>query len=114
MKIFRTRTYMKMAVDMEEFKNAMRKRFSFQHRGKNIIGSIAMNEIKTYLNIKDVDNEENSIITWYVKNEKLFVKILDQQLKIKVFQEKRQILSNINSKLLQVWYSIQIKDVFFK
>jgi hypothetical protein len=40
---------------MDGIKDVMRKSLSIQHRGKNMIGSIAMNEIKSYLNIEKVD-----------------------------------------------------------
>jgi hypothetical protein len=42
---------------MDGIKDAMRKRLSIQHRGKNMIGSIAMNEIKSYLSIEKIDTE---------------------------------------------------------
>jgi hypothetical protein len=42
---------------MDGIKDIMRKRLSIQHRGKNMIGSIAVNEIKSYLNIEKVDTE---------------------------------------------------------
>jgi hypothetical protein len=49
---------------MDEINDIMRKRLSIQHRGKNMIGSIAMNEIKSYLNIAKVDTEiEDEILT---------------------------------------------------
>ena len=50
--------------NMDEINDIMRKRLSIQHRGKNMIGSIAMNEIKSYLNIAKVDTEiEDEILT---------------------------------------------------
>ena len=49
---------------MDEINDVMRKRLSIQHRGKNMIGSIAMNEIKFYLKIKRIDSEvEDEILT---------------------------------------------------
>ena len=42
---------------MDNFKDLIRKRFSQQYRGKNIIWSISLNEIKAYLNIKKTDPE---------------------------------------------------------
>jgi hypothetical protein len=49
---------------MDGIKDIMRKRLSIQHRGKNMIGSIAMNEIKSYLNIEKVDSEiKDEILT---------------------------------------------------
>jgi hypothetical protein len=49
---------------MDGIKDVMRKRLSIQHRGKNMIGSIAMNEIKSYLNIDKIDTEiQDEILT---------------------------------------------------
>jgi hypothetical protein len=49
---------------MDEIKEIMRKRLSLQHRGKNMIGSIALNEIMNYFQIKKVDPEtEDQILT---------------------------------------------------
>jgi hypothetical protein len=49
---------------MENFKDLARKRLSMQYRGKNMIGSIALNEIKSYLGIEKIDSEiEDEILT---------------------------------------------------
>jgi hypothetical protein len=49
---------------MDGIKDVMRKRLSIQHRGKNMIGSIAMNEIKSYLKIEKIDTEtQDEILT---------------------------------------------------
>ena len=100
---------------MDGIKDVMRKRLSIQHRGKNMIGSIAMNEIKSYLNIAKVDTEiEDEILTWYVRHNKLFIKTTDQSLKIQIFKEKLNILKNINQKLSEIWYKIEIEDIILK
>lgn len=101
--------------DMEDFQNAIRKRLSLQHRGRNIIGSIALNEVRAYFNIADfaIDGEDK-ILTWYVRNEKLFLRITNQQLKITIFQKKSDVLWIINDKLGELWYSVRIHDIFFK
>jgi len=49
---------------METFKDLIKKRLSLQYRGKNMIGSIAINEVKSYLGIKKIDPEiEQEILT---------------------------------------------------
>ena len=40
---------------MDQIKEIMRKRLSIQHRGKNMIGSISLNEIKSYLKIEKIE-----------------------------------------------------------
>lgn len=100
---------------MDNFKDLLRKRFSQQYRGKNIIGSIAINELKKYFNIKEIDPEiEQEIITWYVKQEKLFVKTWNQNLKIQVFKDKFNIINKINEKLFEVGYKSKISDIILK
>lgn len=100
---------------MDDIKEIMRKRLSIQHRGKNMIGSIALNEIKSYLKIEKVDQEiKDEILTWYVRHEKLFLKTLDQNLKIKIFKEKSNIIKKINQKLSEVWYKVEIEDIILK
>ena len=100
---------------MDDIKEIMRKRLSIQHRGKNMIGSIAMNEIKLYLNIEKVDQEiKDEILTWYVRHDKLFLKTIEQSLKIQIFKEKLNIIKRINQKLSEIGYKTQIEDIILK
>ena len=100
---------------MDGINDIIRKRLSIQHRGKNMIGSIAINEVKSYLKIEKIDSDiENEILTWYIKNHKLFIKTIDQSLKIKIFKEKFNIIKNINQKLSEVGYKTQIEDIILK
>lgn len=100
---------------MDGIKDVMRKRLSIQHRGKNMIGSIAINEVKSYLNIEKVDTEiQDEILTGYVRHNKLFIKTLDQKLKIQIFKEKLSIIKNINKKLSEIGYKTEIEDIILK
>ena len=100
---------------MDGIKDIMRKRLSIQHRGKNMIGSIAMNEIKSYLNIEKVDSEiKDEILTWYVRHNRLFVKTTQQSLKIQIFKEKLNIIKKINQKLSEIGYKTEIEDITLK
>lgn len=100
---------------MDGINDIMRKRLSIQHRGKNMIGSIAMNELKSYLNIEKIDAEiKEEIITWYVRHDKLFIKTLTQSLKIQIFKDKSNIIQQINQKLSEIWYKTTINDVILK
>lgn len=65
-----------------------------------------MNEVKRFL------GDEN--ITWYVKFDRLFLKIQDQSQKIKIFQQKKALLENINNALSRLWYDTDINGIFFK
>ena len=100
---------------MDGIKDVLRKRLSIQHRGKNMIWSIALNEIKSYLNIEKVDTEiEDEILTWYVRHNKLFIKTTQQNLKIQIFKEKMTIEKKINQKLSEIWYKAEIEDIILK
>jgi len=100
---------------MDGIKDVMRKRLSIQHRGKNMIGSIAMNEIKSYLNIEKIDAEtQDEILTWYVRHNRLFVKTVYQSLKIQIFKEKLSIIKRINQKLSEIGYKTEIEDIILK
>ena len=100
---------------MDGINDIMRKRLSLQHRGKNMIWSIAMNEIKSYLKIEKIDTEtQDEILTWYVRHNKLFIKTSEQSLKIQIFKEKMNIIKNINQKLSEIWYKTEIEDIILK
>lgn len=100
---------------MDEINDIIRKRLSIQHRGRNMIGSLAMNEIKSYLKIGKIDSDvEDEIITWYVRYDKLFLKTNSQELKIRIFKEKIWIMNNINEKLSEVGYRTIINDIILK
>lgn len=100
---------------MDGIKDVIRKRLSIQHRGKNMIGSIAINEIKSYLKIEKIDTEtQDEILTWYVRHNKLFIKTSEQSLKIQIFKEKMNIIKNINQKLSEIWYKTEIEDIILK
>jgi rRNA-processing protein FCF1 len=100
---------------MDGINDIMRKRLSLQHRGKNMIWSIAMNEIKSYLNIEKVDTDiQDEILTWYVKHNRLFIKTTQQNLKIQIFKEKINIIKQINKKLSEIWYKNPIEDIILK
>ena len=100
---------------MDGIKDVLRKRLSIQHRGKNMIGSIAMNEIKSYLNIEKINTEaQDEILTWYVRHNKLFIKTTQQSLKIQIFKEKLNIIKKINQKLSEIGYKIEIEDIILK
>ena len=100
---------------MDGIKDVMRKTLSIQHRGKNMIGSIAINEIKSYLNIEKIDAEiQDEILTWYVRHGRLFIKTTQQSLKIQIFKEKLSIIKRINQKLSEIGYKTEIEDIIIK
>ena len=100
---------------MDGINDIIRKRLSIQHRGKNMIGSIALNEIKSYLKIEKVDTEtQDEILTWYIRHNRLFIKTAEQSLKIQIFKEKLNIVEQINQKLSEIGYKTIIEDIILK
>ena len=100
---------------MDGINDIMRKRLSIQHRGKNMIGSIAINEVKSYLKIEKIDTEiQDEILAWYVRHNRLFIKTVEQSLKIQIFKEKMNIIKKINQKLSEIWYKTEIEDIILK
>jgi hypothetical protein len=80
-----------------------------------MIGSIAMKEIKSYLNIERIDTEtEDEILSWYVRHNRLFIKTTQQSLKIQIFKEKLNIIKQINQKLSEIGYKTEIEDIILK
>jgi hypothetical protein len=80
-----------------------------------MIGSIAMNEIKSYLKIEKIDTEtQDEILTWYVRHNRLFIITTQQSLKIQIFKEKLSIIRKINQKLSEIGYKIEIEDIILK
>ena len=80
-----------------------------------MVGSIAINEVKSYLNIEKIDIEtQDEILTWYVRHNRLFIKTTEQSLKIQIFKEKLNIIKQINRKLSEIGYKIFIEDIILK
>jgi hypothetical protein len=80
-----------------------------------MIGSIATNEVKSYLEIEKIDTEaQDEILTWYVRLNRLFIKTTQQSLKIQIFKEKENIIKKINQKLSEIGYKTEIEDIILK
>lgn len=74
-----------------------------------MIGAVALNAVNDFL--LKLGFEE---IEGYVRFKKLFLKSEDQALKIKIFQEKNQILREVNLAIEKVWYTTRVEEVRFK
>lgn len=91
------------------FKDLLRKRIANQHRGRNMIWSVAISSVKKFFDI--VDDE---FLSWYVKGDILFIKTKHQDLKIKIFKNKNVILDKVNSDLFNLGYTIKIFEIILK
>lgn len=101
---------------MQGILDAMRKNISKHYRGNKMIGTIAVNEVKSFFQIEekasDIIKEEP--LQGYVKNGKLFIKTIDQEIKIQIFRKKWEIISIINKKLETLWYKQRIEEIYTK
>ena len=50
----------------------------------------------------------------YVRFNKLFLKTMDHQLKIDIFQQKQKILDRVNQAIAKLGYSTRIVDIMVK
>lgn len=107
---------MEFWTEMKSFSDIMRKRLSQQFRGKNMIGSIILNELNAFYHIEKDENllREREVLEGYFKNDKFFIKTQDLALRIQIFKDKRNLLEVINAKLESLGYSLKIDDLYFK
>ncbi len=92
---------------MRLLKDKLRQVIAKKHLTKNMTGVIALNAVRDYF--------------WFTKNpllidgslrfDILFIKTTQQHLKIKIFQEKQELLKRVNFALQAVWYDKTIKDI---
>ncbi|MDD2537229.1 MAG: hypothetical protein PHU61_01910 [Candidatus Absconditabacteria bacterium] len=101
---------------MQGIRDALRKRLSQQFRGKNMIGSIAINCIHEYFSLEKNEKtiREKEAVEGYIRHNKLFLKIQDQEIKIQVFKEKKKLIELINQHLEKLGYKERIIDIFTK
>lgn len=113
---------------MDAFKNVIRKTMAHKHMGKALIGAIAVNEVRKFFDIKvvaDIDEKINydlhderdtqsCVIDGYLKFNKLFIKTNDQNIKIDIFKNKKQIIEKVNLAISKIGYGTKIVDIFLK
>jgi len=108
---------------MKSLKDSLRKTLAHRHMGHQMVGAVALNIVRDFLHsqksvrsvkpIKSLDelgehdtfmefNENQSGLEGHVRFKVLFLKTDDQALKIKIFQQKNQILQAVNLALEKV------------
>lgn len=75
-----------------------------------MIGVIALNAVRDYFWF----TKNTLLIDWALKFDILFIKTTQQHIKIKIFQEKKNLLISINEALQKVWYNKNVKDIITK
>ncbi len=103
--------------------------------GHQMVGAVALNTVRDFLGVQkhitSVDSvtslddlgehdtfveyvDDASGLEWYVRFKVLFLKTDDQALKIKIFQQKNQILHEVNLALEKIGYRTRVEELRLK
>ena len=74
--------------------------------GHQMVGAVALNAVRAFLGIPTLEG--------YVRFKALFLVTSDQALKIKIFQQKNQILHTVNLALEKIGYTTRVSEVRLK
>jgi len=90
---------------MDAFKDIIRKSFSEKSMWKRMIGTVWLKAVQDFF------HDEN--MEWFIRFSTLYIKTNNQNIKIKAFQQKNELLKKVNDELLKLWYKRQITDIRF-
>ncbi|MCX6824510.1 MAG: hypothetical protein NT085_05295 [candidate division SR1 bacterium] len=91
---------------MKLLKEYIRKTLAHKHLGRAMVGAVALNTVRTILEIPTLEG--------YVSFNVFFLKTNDQALKIKIFKEKNQILHDVNLALEKIGYATKVLEIRIK
>ncbi len=91
---------------MELLRDSLKKRLVQKKLDKHAIGVLAINAAKRFLSLDELQG--------YVKFDKLFLITRNQNLKMKIFLEKKVLLEQVNISLEKVGYTTKIREVYLK
>lgn len=83
----------------------IRKSFAKKSFWKRMIWTIWIKAVQDFF--------KNTNIEWFIRFNTLYIKTLDQNLKIQAFKYKKEILEKVNLELKNMWYDRTIKDIRF-
>lgn len=122
---------------MQLLKEYIKKTLAHRHMGHQMIGAIALNTVRTFLNsqksikskVESRSNvqtatktdftdfglyEPSTSIEGYVRFKVLFLKTSNQALKIQIFKQKNQIIREVNLALERVGYKTRVNELRIK
>jgi len=91
---------------MKDINSVLRKTLAKKHLWKQAIWVIAINSLKKIY--------PNSNIDGYVKFDILFIKTANTELKIKLYRQQKEIISQVNNNLQKIGYNQKISKIFIK
>jgi len=90
---------------MKSFKDIVRKSFAQKSLGKRMIGSVGIKVVQDFFEDKNLE--------WYIQFSTLYIKTQNQEIKIKAFRYKKEILQKVNDALADYGYSRKITEIRF-
>lgn len=72
---------------------------------KRMIGTFWIHAVQEFFDDKSIQ--------WHIKFNVLYINTDKQEIKAKAFKHKKELLEKINSKLADMGYQVQIKDIRF-
>lgn len=120
---------------MKSLGDSLRKTLAHRHMGHQMVGAVALNTVRNFLGCKkhtksvqsisslnDVGehddfveiSDDTSGLEGHVRFKVLFLKTDDQALKIKIFQQKVQILREVNLAIKNLGYTTVVEEIRLK
>ena len=90
---------------MDAFKDIIRKSFSEKSMWKRMIGTVWLKAVQDFFHDEKLE--------WFIRFNTLYIKTTDQNIKIKAFQQKNELLGKVNKELCNLGYKRQITDIRF-
>lgn len=82
-----------------------RKSLAQKSYGKRMIWSVWLEVVREFFGDQELEG--------YIKFSTLHIKTSDQEIKIKSYTKKTEILKKVNEKLSEMWYKRKINDIRF-
>ena len=105
-----------IATTMLSFQELSRKNLSQKFQGYRMLWTLALNFTKKFFQIEKKPDHilADEILTWYLKYQILFLKTRDQNLKIEIFKQKKELITQLNAHFQSLGYQQQIIDIRLK
>ncbi len=101
-----------MIFFMKSLKDSLRKTLAHRHLGKAMVGAVALNIARNFLISQEQGTrDKEQVIDGFVRFNVMFLKTNDQSLKIKIFQQKNQILQEVNLALEKIGYKTVLQEI---
>ena len=90
---------------MESFNDMIRKSFAKKSFWKRMIWTVWIKAVQDFFGNKNIE--------WFIRFSTLYIKTSDQNVKIKAFQQKREILEKVNLELKKMGYKRMVSEIIF-